>query len=161
VTRGRALVGAAVLAQLVLLLVVVAPRLSPRLRGEEVRLLVAPVDPIDPFRGAYVELAYERAGDIRDYDGERGDVHVPLVRDPRTDAYRLGRPQRERPASGPFLACSNDGSLSCGIESFFASEPEARRLGSDLRGRRSGIARVRIDGAGRGAIVGLEPARPR
>src|SRR4029078_7535393 len=46
------------LVQLVLLAVAVAPRVSPRLTGDEYLLRVAPVDPIDPFRGAYVDLDY-------------------------------------------------------------------------------------------------------
>ena len=34
------------------------PPLSARLTGEEVALRVEPIDPIDPFRGAYVDLGY-------------------------------------------------------------------------------------------------------
>ena len=51
-------VGAVVLAQLALVGVAVWAPLSARLTGEQVVLRVEPVDPIDPFRGAYVELAY-------------------------------------------------------------------------------------------------------
>ncbi len=51
-------VGAVALVQLALVGVAVAPRLSARLTGDEYRLRVAPVDPIDPFRGAYVDLDY-------------------------------------------------------------------------------------------------------
>ena len=66
-TTTRAVrVGAVVLAQLALVGVAVWAPLSARLTGETVVLRVEPVDPIDPFRGAYVQLAYpdlpEQAG---------------------------------------------------------------------------------------------------
>lgn len=124
------------------------------------RLLVEPVDPIDPFRGAYVALAYARANGGRSTaDPVEDDVYVPLVG--RGDGpYRLGRAQDERPREGRFLRCA-DGGASCGIESFFASEGEARRLERELGRRGGAVARVRIDGAGRAALVGLEPRRPR
>ena len=68
---------------LALTAVAVYPQLSARLTGEEIQLRVAPVDPIDPFRGAYVDLRYpdlnrlgseERGID----DGESGDVFLTL-----------------------------------------------------------------------------------
>ena len=46
------------LAQLVLVAVAVYPQLSARAAGDEIRLRVEPLDPIDPFRGAYVTLGY-------------------------------------------------------------------------------------------------------
>jgi len=158
--RRWALVVAAVAVEVVLALVVVAPQLSPRVRGEEVRLLVEPVDPIDPFRGAYVDLRYARAGNDAVADRLGGLVYVPLVGSGRRP-YRLGEPQRERPRRGRFLRCRADGELSCGIESFFASQAEARRLERELRGEDSrrrprAVARVRVDGAGRAALLSLE-----
>ena len=45
-------------AQLALVALAVFPQLSARATGEELRLRVEPVDPIDPFRGAYVTLGY-------------------------------------------------------------------------------------------------------
>jgi len=155
----RALVAAAVVAQLAILVAVVAPRLSPRLRGEEVRLLIEPVDPIDPFRGAYVDLAYVRTRERERPTGIRveGDVYVALD-GPGRGPYRLGRLTRERPAGGRFLRCRYDGDLRCGIESFFASQAEARRLERALGGPGDpAVARVKVDGAGRAALVGLEP----
>ena len=49
-----------------------------------------------------------------------------------------------------------DGEVRCGIESYFASQANAKRLEREL-GRRGAIARVKIDGAGRAALVDLEP----
>lgn len=50
-----------VLTSLALLAVAVWPQLSARFTGDEVVLRVQPVDPIDPFRGAYVDLGYPEA----------------------------------------------------------------------------------------------------
>ena len=51
-------VGAVCLVQLALVGAAVAGPLSARLTGQELLLEVEPVDPIDPFRGAYVDLDY-------------------------------------------------------------------------------------------------------
>src|SRR5690606_23157401 len=52
------LVAGVAVAQLALVAVGVAPQLSARTSGETYRFAVSPVDPIDPFRGAYVDLQY-------------------------------------------------------------------------------------------------------
>ena len=44
--------------QLALVGLAVAPQLSARVAGDTYLVRVAPVDPIDPFRGAYVALDY-------------------------------------------------------------------------------------------------------
>ena len=51
-------VGLVVAAQAVLVAVGVAPQLSARLTGDTYTFRVEAVDPIDPFRGAYVTLGY-------------------------------------------------------------------------------------------------------
>ena len=59
----------------------------------------------------------------------------------------------ERPGSGPYLACENDGfSISCGIQDWFASQAEATRLEEALR-EGDVLARVRIDGRGHAALM--------
>ena len=50
--------GRGVLICAVLVGLAVRPQLSARLTGETYELAVAPLDPIDPFRGAYVTLDY-------------------------------------------------------------------------------------------------------
>ncbi|MDQ4112335.1 MAG: GDYXXLXY domain-containing protein [Actinomycetota bacterium] len=56
----------------------VAGQLSARVTGDEIRLRVEPVDPIDPFRGAYVDLSY---ADISTRTTkETGDAYVSLAR---------------------------------------------------------------------------------
>jgi len=146
VSRRTLLLLGALAVQFVLIAVVSAPRLSPRLTGDEYRIAVAPIDPIDPFRGAYVELDY---GILSGFSPERGrEVWVP-IRD-----GRLGGPTRPRP-EGPALRCRyGDRGTECGIESFFASQDEAKRLERVLGG--GAIARIKVDGAGRAAIIGIE-----
>ena len=88
-------VGAVALVQLALVGVAVAPRLSARLTGDEYRLRVAPVDPIDPFRGAYVDLDYP--------DLQTSTTRSPAMTAPSTSRSRrtatCGRPAAT-PASG-------------------------------------------------------------
>lgn len=145
--------------QLVLVSVAVAPRLSAYMRGEEYLLRVAPVDPIDPFRGAYVDLTYPdlQLGDVRRPADLRpeGTTYVPLVRD---GDYWVGAGyQAERPEDGPYLACDSDGfSVSCGIESWFTDQDQARRLQAEVA--EGAVATVRIDDRGNAAIVALDTA---
>ncbi|HVE98529.1 MAG TPA: GDYXXLXY domain-containing protein [Mycobacteriales bacterium] len=145
----------AVAVQAVLLVVAVAPRLSARLMGDEYLVRVAPVDPIDPFRGAYVRLQYP---DLLSDDaaGRREDerVFIPLVRD--GGLWRGGGLLADRPEDGPYLACRYDGGLRCGIESLFLSQTEARSLERDLASG-GGVARLRVDGRGHAAVVAVEP----
>ena len=136
----------------------VSPQLSARLTGEEFELRVAPVDPIDPFRGAYVALDYPdldrdgagRGDDGRAADGDRGDVFVTLV---QQDGVMVADTwTRQRPDSGPYLACSDRGwDLRCGIESWFLPQDEAASMEAVLRD--GAIAEVRIDGRGHAALV--------
>ncbi len=140
--------------QLALIAAVAAPRLAPRLTGAEYRIATVALDPIDPFRGAYVDL---RVVGVPAFTRHEGTVYVPLVRG-RDGTYRGSGIRREPPADGPFMRCHANGEVRCGIESFFASQREARRLERALA-RRGAIARVKIDGAGRTALVGLQ-ARP-
>ena len=145
--------------QAVLVGVAVAPQLSARLTGEEYRLAVAPVDPVDPFRGAYVALDYpgmrtpeqDRTGEVPQ---PRGGVFVPLVRD--GDVWR-GLPHvAERPEEGPYLSCHARYRITCGIESLFAPQEEALRLERELGD--GAVARIRVDGRGHAALLGIEDA---
>ena len=145
--------------QAVLVAGAVAPQLSARLTGDEYRLDVAPVDPVDPFRGAYVALDYpglqlpDQELDDRDPgDRPEGTVFVPLVRD--GDVWRGGTPDTAPPSAGPYLRCHADRQLRCGIESLFASQDEALRLERELAD--GAVARVRVDGRGNAAVVAVE-----
>jgi uncharacterized membrane-anchored protein len=153
-----------VIIQLALVGVGVAPQLSARAAGEEYRMRVAPVDPIDPFRGAYVTLDYPDLSHDDSWsadgglgvleDGDPGPVYVSLSE--HDGLMQATEFSRSRPESGPYLACDDRSwQIRCGIESWFASESEARRIGRELA-EDGAIAVVRIDSRGNAALVDLE-----
>ena len=159
-------VGAVVLAQLALVGVAVWPSLSARVTGEQVTLRVQPVDPIDPLRGAYVELSYPDLPDAggqfaenltpeqqQALDAARGAAYVPLT---RAGAVWLGGPVvRTPPADGLYLACDDsDYRLRCGIESWFLPQDEAAGLQDALRGG-TAHASVKVDASGHAALVAV------
>jgi len=164
-TTARAVrVGAVVLAQLALVGVAVWAPLSARLTGETVVLRVEPVDPIDPFRGAYVQLAYpdlpEQAGQddgtLTDeqreaLDEARGTAYVPLTRS--GEVWVGGSVQRTPPAGRLYLTCDDSSwQLECGIESWFLPQDEAAGL-QDAIGGGTAVATVKVDAAGHAALV--------
>lgn len=151
---------AACLVQAVLVAVAVWPQLSARTAGEEYLLAVAPVDPIDPFRGAYVALEYPGlAVPLPDGAGvATGAVHVPLEPVAGTDLWQGRAARPAPPKTGPYLRCTPEGvRLRCGIESLFAAQEEALRLERELVG--GAVARVRIGPGGSASVVAVEPAR--
>lgn len=150
--------------QLALVAVGVAPQLSARATGDEFRMRVAPVDPIDPFRGAYVTLDYPDLSRDDSFsadgglgaleDGKSGAVYVSLREE--DGLMQATAFSRTRPGSGPYLACNDRyWQIRCGIESWFASQSEARRVGRELA-EDGAIAVVRIDSRGHAALVDLE-----
>ncbi len=164
--RRRVLVAGVVVVQLLLVVLAVWSPLSARLAGEEIRLRVAPVDPIDPFRGAYVQLGYPdlpgqprvdsepTEAELEEAERQRGDAWVPLRRE--GDVWVGGPVERTRPSSGPYLRCDDsDWQLACGIESWFLPQEEAAALEDAVRDG-SAIATVRVDGRGNAALVGIE-----
>jgi hypothetical protein len=159
VPRGLRL-GAACLVQLALLGAVLWPQLSARVGGDEFRMAVEPVDPIDPFRGAYVVLGYPDLPDqqpVLDVPVPPSrTVYVPLEQQDGTGLWRGRTPVDTRPSAGPYLRCRLDHTLRCGIESLFASQGDARRLEQELAD--GAVATVRIDDRGNAALMGIEPA---
>jgi len=164
-TTTRAVrVGAVVLAQLAMVGVAVWAPLSARLTGEQVVLRVQPVDPIDPFRGAYVELDYpdlpEQGGQLDEgitqeqrqaLNDARGAAYVPLT---RTGEVWVGGPvRRTPPAEGLYLTCDDSSwRLECGIESWFLPQDEAAAMQDGIRGG-TALATVMVDAAGHAALV--------
>jgi uncharacterized membrane-anchored protein len=155
--------GAVAAVQLALVGVAVAGPLSARLTGDEYLLKVLPVDPVDPFRGAYVSLNYPTlygpagqndSGGSPAAPGEQGRVFVPLVRDGAQ--WVGGAGTRTRPASGPYLRCDDSAwTMRCGIESWFLPQDRAREV-QEAVARGDAVARVKVDGRGNAALVGLE-----
>lgn len=152
----RVRVALACLLQLLLVGLAVAPSLSARLTGKEYGLAVQPVDPIDPFRGAYVRLDYPGLSQPDDALPS-GEVFVPLRPTADRDLWEPSPAQSRRPAGGPYLRCDSDGwQVLCGIESLFASQREAKRLEQELADG-DAVARIRVDGRGNAAVVAVEP----
>jgi uncharacterized membrane-anchored protein len=162
-TTSRTLrVGAVVLAQLALVGVAVWAPLSARLTGDEVVLRVEPVDPIDPFRGAYVDLAYPDLPQ-QTFDGEvteeeqqaiddaRGTAYVPLTR--QGEVWVGGPVQRTAPGEGLYLTCDDSSwRLECGIESWFLPQDEAAGMQDALQGG-TAVATAKVDAAGHAALI--------
>jgi uncharacterized membrane-anchored protein len=167
VGRRSALVAAAVLIQAAMVPAAVYPSLSARLTGAEYLLAVRPLDPIDPFRGAYVALGYPdlRASDPVPTDPSQqprmeptGTLYVPLVRN--GELLRGGPAVRQRPETAPFLRCESDGwSRRCGIESLFLPQDKAATVEADLAAG-GAVARIRVDRRGNAAVVAVEPRLP-
>lgn len=156
-----AVTGIVAVTQLALVGVGVAPQLSARVAGDAYVVRVAPVDPIDPFRGAYVALDYP---DLRHDgsqsavepglgaldDGESGDVYVSLVEE--DGVWVAAAWSRTRPDDGPYLACDGRSwQIRCGIESWFLPQDEAQEA-EDLLGD-GAVAELRVDGRGNAAVV--------
>jgi uncharacterized membrane-anchored protein len=162
-TTSRAVrVVVVVVAQLVLVGLAVWPQLSARVTGSEVVLRVEPVDPIDPFRGAYVALSYPDLPDSavdsgaseqeqEAVDAARGTAYVPLTL--RGEVWVGGAVQRTPPPEGLYLACDDSSwQLECGIESWFLPQDEAAGLQAALRDG-TALATVKVDGSGHAALV--------
>jgi len=158
--------GVVLLVQLGLVGAAVAPQLSARVTGEEYLLRVAPVDPIAPFRGAYVDLDYPGLPQNPECDDdERGTFYVTLVAG-GDDVWDFGDASRSRPDDGPYLQCNDrDYRVRCGIESYFLPQDAARELEQTVASGEA-VARVRIDGRGHAALLdvgkglGASPRRP-
>lgn len=156
-----AVTAAIAVGQLALVGLAVAPQLSARVVGDTYLMTVAPLDPIDPFRGAYVALDYpdlrqddSQASDGTGLgaldDGEEGDVYVTLVQ--QGDVWAAGGWTRDRPEDGPYLACDDRSwQVRCGIESWFLPQDEAAAAEDLLRD--GAVAEVRVDGRGNAVVV--------
>lgn len=148
------------LAQLALVGVAVGPQLVAHATGEDYLMRVRPLDPIDPFRGAYVTLAYP---DLRNRfdsrppsldDGERGEVFITLAEE--DGFWVMAERSRTRPDSGPYLACDDrDWAIRCGIESYFVPQDRAQELEAGLVD--GGTATVRIDSRGVATVISVAP----
>jgi uncharacterized membrane-anchored protein len=148
------------LAQLALVGVAVAPQLVARATGDDYLMRVQPLDPIDPFRGAYVTLHYpdlQEPGGSRppsQDDGEGGDVYITLVEE--DGFWVMEERTRTRPEDGPYLACDDRSwQVRCGIESYFVPQDRAREMEQALAD--GGVATVRIDSRGVATVVSVDP----
>lgn len=143
------ILAAVVAVQAALVGVAVAPQLSARLTGDSYELRVAPLDPIDPFRGAYVTLDYPDLQ--RDSQDDGGPLFITLTDD--NGVMVADDFLRERPSGDqPYLACNDrDSRVECGIDSLFLPQDEAAAMEEVLRD--GAIAEVKIDGRGHAALI--------
>lgn len=154
------------LTQILLVGLAVGPQLSARVTGDTYLMRVEPLDPIDPFRGAYVTLSYP---DLRDVPGAHRvdgwddgsvagfadeDVAEYFIRlELSGETWVASSFVRDRPDSGPYLRCVSGWRPDCGIDSLFASQREALLMEEQLAD--GAIAEVRIDSRGNASVVGL------
>lgn len=149
-------VGVVLAAQAALVGVAVGPQLSARTTGTDYRFRVSQVDPVDPFRGTYVDLDYPDLA-LPDHelpDDEPPDAPFYLALEERDGVMVAGSVSTRRPSESPYLRCT--GVDRCGIESFFVAQDEAEAFGR-LVGSGTAVARVRIDGRGNAALMDVEP----
>ncbi len=146
--------------QALLLVVAVWGSLTPRFTGQQVLLRVSAADPMDMFRGAYVDLRYpdlphqpgtpvyaEPGGEA----SAMGTAYVPLSR--QGQVWVGAEIVRTPPTSGIYLACDDSTwRLRCGIESYFLPQDAAATLGEELRDA-TAIAVVKVDRSGHAALV--------
>lgn len=117
-----------VAAQLVLPLGMIAANELALATGTKVTLRTAPVDPLDPFRGRYVELDYE-ISNLTEWSDRPGTVvWVELVK--QRDHWVVYRAHLTRPETRRTLirGVVRNGRVEYGIETYYADEDEAPRL---------------------------------
>jgi uncharacterized membrane-anchored protein len=120
-----------VAAQLVVPLALIGVNEVALATGTEVTLATTPVDPLDPFRGRYVELRYEIS--LLSARTRDGTVYVELEEQgDRWVAYRVhtAYPDTDRPVIRGLV---ERGAVTYGIETYFADEDEAPRLEREAR----------------------------
>jgi len=165
--RERKVLELTVLAQLLILVGMIATRAIPLMTGQTILVRVVPVDPRDLFRGDYVRLSYDfsrvpREGIEGLSEKERWSrsegrtVYVPLVPDSDRVHWRAGKITVLKPGSGPFLKgqMSRYGSLQFGIEAYYLQEGTGRVYEQALRDRRL-TAELAVTSGGQAALRNL------
>jgi uncharacterized membrane-anchored protein len=167
--RERKILLITVLAQLAILLGMIALRAAPLVTGQTVLVRVEPIDPRDLFRGDYVILSYgfsrtspetieglstQERGSWRKLEGR--PVYVTLVPDSNGVHYRAEKVTVVKPANGVFLKGQIEryGSLKFGIESYFVQEGTGRAYEEAIRNRKL-TAELAVASNGHAALRGL------
>ena len=96
--------------------------------GDEIRLKVQPVDPLDFFRGEYVALTYAIArAQVPDGLGPGSTVYVPLRQENDVWTGSTAVIQKPGDATTYIRGRYTGGSIEFGIETFYVEEGQARR----------------------------------
>jgi uncharacterized membrane-anchored protein len=167
--RERKILLVTVIAQLAILLGMIALRAVPLVTGQTVLVRVQPVDPRDLFRGDYVILSYDFSRVSREgiqglSDGERTSwkklqgrpVYVTLVPDSIPGHHRAEKVTVVKPENGLFIKGHMEqyGSMKFGIESYFVQEGTGRVYEQAIRERKL-TAELAVASDGQAALRGL------
>jgi uncharacterized membrane-anchored protein len=167
--RERKVLVMTVIAQLLILVGMIALRALPLVTGQTVLVRVQPVDPRDLFRGDYVILSYDFSRVPQDkIEGlsaqERASwkelqgraVYAPLVPDSIPGHWRAEKVTVSKPATGLFLKgeMQRYGSMQFGIESYFVEEGTGHRFEQAIRERHLS-AELAVTSSGQAALRGL------
>jgi uncharacterized membrane-anchored protein len=152
----RPVLAAAVVLQLLILVVMIVGRTVPYVGAQTVLLRVEPVDPRDMLRGDYVTLGYDISRAPAGKYESGTSVYVTLVADADGRHYRAGEFLNEPPTSGAFIRGSAQGygRATFGIESFYVQEGTGHDYENAVRSRRL-WAEVALDSRGTPALKRL------
>jgi uncharacterized membrane-anchored protein len=168
--RERKVLLITVVAQLLILVAMIALHALPLITGQTVLVRVQPVDPRDLFRGDYVTLSYafsrvpsqgvEGLSAVDQHGGrwkgEGRTVYVALVPDSDRVHLRADKITVVKPAAGPFLRgqISSHGSLKFGIEAYYLQEETGLKYEQAIRDRQLS-AELAVTSSGQAALRGL------
>lgn len=155
------LVGAAIVAQVLILFGMVVSAALPLTTGTDITVRTRPVDPRDLFRGNYAQLSYDFSRvplqELASTTPLRtGEVVYVSLREGRDGLYEFAAASLEKPVGGLFLrgrveyVMEDQVSLLYGIEAFFAPKETALALEQTLRER--AVATLAVSGSGRARI---------
>lgn len=144
---------AIVVAQIAILVGMIALDGAPLVLGERIKLKAIPVDPRDMFRGDYVVLSYDfsrldpatlngRAPRIgfNPYDPDLVGKDIYISLEPAGDHYEATGQSSKPPTSGMYIhgkvVNTWQNRIECGIEAYYVQEGEGHRLEDIIRQRR-------------------------
>ena len=111
--------------------------------GTTIRVLTAPVDPRDLFRGDYVILRYEfsDAHAIGFRDSHTSDQVIFVTMKQEGELWRATGASRTRPKEGVFLrgTIKPNGTIVYGIESYFVQEGTGKAIEDAMRQNRESV----------------------
>jgi uncharacterized membrane-anchored protein len=167
--RERQVLLVTVIAQIVVLVGMIALRALPLVTGKTVLVRVQPVDPRDLLRGDYVILSYPfsrvpQQGIEGLSEKERGSwtkmegrtVYVPLVPDSVPGHWRGAGATVVKPATGLFLKgqIPRYGPIQFGIEAYYVQEGAGHHYEQAIRDRKLS-AELAVTSSGEAALRGL------
>ncbi|MDO8271978.1 MAG: GDYXXLXY domain-containing protein [Gammaproteobacteria bacterium] len=161
------LVGAAIVAQVLILIGMVVSAALPLATGTDITVRTRPVDPRDLFRGNYAQLSYDFSRvPLQELEStaplRTGEVVYVSLQQGENGLYEFAAASLEQPSEGLFLrgrveyVMEDQVSVLYGIEAFFA--PKETALALELTLRERVVATLTVSGSGRARIraVGAE-----